>query len=278
MRQSQPRSGTEEAANASSSPSRSARDLPPSIPAGLEAGQGGQAPGPAREPSGPAGQREPRALEEAERQDAAQRVARRWASSGSGERYGTRRFRSKRAHDRDPALLRSLLAGCPLPELPVLDAPSGAGRLGPMLRSLDRPVVSLDVSASMLGEVAPAGRGRLQGSALALPFQDASFGLVVCCRLLHHLGIQEEREQLLGELGRVSTRWVALSYWDTASWHAWRRRRGWRRGHDRRVAIAASTLEATAKAAGLRLVARRFSLRFVSPQSWALFERVGTRP
>ena len=264
VRQGQPRSGSREAA------------ITPSRPHGSVHEGSSPAPGlPGARPSegdSSASRRQP------ERGDTARRVATRWAGSGSGERYGTQRFRSRRARERDPALLRSLLSGRPLPELPVLDAPSGAGRMRPTLFALSRPVVSLDVSDSMLGEVGSGGAGRIRGSALALPFQDATFGLVVCCRLLHHLGVQEEREQLLAELGRVSQRWVALSYWDAASWHAWRRRRGWRHGHDRRVAMSAGLLEGIASKAGLRLVARRFSLRFVSPQSWALFERVGTRP
>lgn len=199
-------------------------------------------------------------------------LAGRWADDEAGARYRTARFRSRRAAGRDPALLARLLRNRTLGPEPILDAPSGAGRLAPLLMQLQRPVVSLDISASMLAQL--EGASRVQGSAFALPVADRSCSLAVCCRLLHHLASREERAALLGELARVTTRWVAISYWDAASWHALRRRRGWRRsGRDHRTPIRAAELRELAHEAGLTVVERRFSMRFVSPQSWALLER-----
>lgn len=198
-------------------------------------------------------------------------IATRWASEDAGARYRTQRFGSARAAGRDPALLARLLRNRPLGPEPILDAPSGSGRLTSSLLQLQRPVVGLDISASMLTQL--EGAPGVQGSAFALPLADRSCSLVVCCRLLHHLASGQERAALLAELARVTTRWVAISYWDAASWHALRRRRGWRRGgHDHRVPIRAAELRGLAEQAGLQLVERRFSMRFLSPQSWALLE------
>ena len=203
---------------------------------------------------------------------AAGAIAERSADEGAGARYRVARFRSQRPAGRDPALLARLLGDRPLGPGPILDAPSGAGRLSPLLLRLQRPVLSLDISASMLAQL--EGASRVQGSAFALPLADRSCSLAVCCRLLHHLASREERACLLSELARVTSRWVAISYWDAASWHAFRRRKGWRRsGRDHRTPIRAAELRELAQEAGLTLVERRFSMRFVSPQSWALLER-----
>ena len=126
---------------------------------------------------------------------------------------------------------------------------------------------SVDLSASMLAQ---ASGERTRASAFALPFQDDTFDLVVCCRLVHHLTTDVARAALLKELGRVGRGPVALSYWDAGSWHALRRRRGWRRDTDTRVATPAANLDSLLAAAGLRPIARTYSMRLVSPQTWVL--------
>lgn len=205
-------------------------------------------------------------------------LAARWGETGAGERYRDRRFRDARAAGRDPRLVARLLRRWPLragESARVLDVPCGAGRLHRALSSCPGArVVSADLSPEMLRAL-PAPGPRLRADALRLPFADDAFDLVVCCRLLHHLEQDDARRTLLAELLRVSRGRVLVSFWDSASWHAWRRRVGLRRGRrpDPRVAITRGRLEQLARQAGARVLGHAASFRFVSPQTFCALER-----
>lgn len=112
--------------------------------------------------------------------------------------------------------------------------------------------------------------GCVRADATALPFADDTFDAVVCCRLLHHLASRDERRALVGELVRVSSNLLVLSFWDEASWHAVRRRRGWRRARhaDHRCPISRRELTALLDEAGAEVLGARHSFRFVSPQAF----------
>ncbi|QDU66150.1 class I SAM-dependent methyltransferase [Engelhardtia mirabilis] len=202
-------------------------------------------------------------------------VGDRWTAPGAGEHYAGGRWRSSRAAGRDPRLVRRALLrharGLRLER--VLDVPCGAGRLRPVLEGTGASTVGVDVSPEMLA-AAPAGL-RIQASAWALPFADRSFDAVVCCRLLHHVASDDERAGLLGELVRVSRGLVLVSFWDSSSWHAWRRRAGLRRAThpDTRVALERRTLERLIEGAGARVLGFEHSLRFVSQQAFAIARR-----
>ena len=198
-----------------------------------------------------------------------------WSAPGAGRRYRGERWRSLRAAQRDPGMVLGLLnrhLGS-LDGVRVLDAPCGTGRLRPALASRGARYVGVDLSAEMLragpaGAVARADVGRL-------PFADRAFDVVVCCRLLHHLAAAAERNNLLGELVRVSRGLVLVSYWDAASWQAWRRARGWRRAArpDQRVPIRRGELERSLVASGAEVLGYRHSLRFVSCQAFVAARR-----
>jgi SAM-dependent methyltransferase len=195
-----------------------------------------------------------------------------WSQAGAGEHYAGNRWRDARSRERDVRLLDRVLRNSevrdhdPAQLRRILDVPCGAGRLTPYLSSLGT-TTGVDVSPEM---IAVSIGERTRASAFALPFQDGSFDLVACCRLLHHLTTDEDRALLLSELARVARGPVALSYWDAASWHAWRRRRGLRKGHDTRVPIPRRQLTRLLQGAGLRIAERAHSMRFVSPQTWVL--------
>ena len=198
-------------------------------------------------------------------------IADRWTDLNSGPQYATKRWRNERARRRDGQLLLRLIKGIDRTAGPILDAPCGAGRLQEVLAKLSPDSVGLDLSPSMLRQ---GGAGsRIQGSAFELPFTDNSFSMVICCRLLHHLAETHDQRALLAELARVSSGWVAVSHWDAASWPVFRRRRGWRRGHDHRVGLWRDEITKLGQAAGLRRIRSCSSLRFVSPQTWTLFAK-----
>jgi SAM-dependent methyltransferase len=197
-----------------------------------------------------------------------------WTHENAGRRYAGSRFGGPRAAGRDPKLVGRLLGRFALQKGSldwVLDLPSGTGRLGTTLAAHGRRIVAADLSASMLAEV-PQGP-RLRAHALALPFPDRTFDAVVCCRLLHHLD-DEHRRAALGELVRVSRGLVLASFWDSGSWHAWRRRTGRRRAAhpDSRRAVSRATLIADLEAVGARPLGFAASCRFISPQTFVAAE------
>jgi SAM-dependent methyltransferase len=153
----------------------------------------------------------------------------------------------------------------------ALDVPCGAGRVAPLLAARARSAVAVDAAAAMLR--CHAGGTRVQASAHALPFRDRAFDLAVCSRLLHHLATPEQRRAVLGELARVSSRWLIASHFDRASLQAWRSRL--RRRGDGRHAIAVADFRREAAACGWRERDRAWIARGISEQTWVLLERDG---
>ena len=209
-----------------------------------------------------------------------QNIRSHWQQAGSGAHYAGGRWRNARAAGRDPRrVARALARHAPnLSGQLVLDAPSGAGRLREALEGRGARYVGLDASPFMLAE--GSGGGFVQGSAWALPFPSRTFGAVVCCRLLHHVADEDSRAALIGELLRVSAGPVLLSFWDSTSWHAWRRRKGMRHAHhpDSRTALHRGELERLVRAAGAEPLEYFSSLRFVSQQTFLIFRATPSGP
>ncbi|MEM9380202.1 MAG: class I SAM-dependent methyltransferase [Planctomycetota bacterium] len=210
-------------------------------------------------------------------------VAARWQTAGSGAHYAGGRFRTRRARERDPRLVARLLSRVQLDDplsATVLDVPCGTGRLrsaatDALRRRGDAPAwAGADVSESMLREVDGRGGALVCASAGELPFATDAFDVVVCCRLLHHLIDAEERRAVLAELVRVARSHVVASYWDAATYQAWRRRTKGplrRRGRaETRRAVEWRVLREEIEAQGARVVGRAHSLRFVSQQAFFL--------
>jgi len=200
-----------------------------------------------------------------------------WSGAAAAAHYSRRRFRTARAAARDPRLVAELLRDHGArPGGLYLDAPCGAARLAAVLRERGE-LVSLDANRSMLETARAAGQaaGLVEGSVLALPFADASFDVVVCCRLLHHLRERAELERAVRELVRVSRGLVLASFWDSASWPALRVRLGLKadEGPRGRVAASRAVLAALFAAAGAPVVEFRAVMRFVSQQTFLVAER-----
>ncbi len=208
-------------------------------------------------------------------------VERKWAGPDAAGRYRERRFRNSGAAARDPRLVAAILREHGLgPGARLLDVPCGPGRLLSALAAHGE-AVCVDANRSML-ELVRETRPELpcaQASALALPFADASFDAVVCCRLLHHLREQAELERAVRELVRVSRGIVVASFWDSGSFPALRVRLGLKRdeGPHGRVAVARDLLARTFESAGARVVGFRAVLRFVSQQTFLVAVRASGR-
>jgi SAM-dependent methyltransferase len=152
----------------------------------------------------------------------------------------------------------------------VLDAPCGGGRLFAALAGRGASVTGLDVSAAMLEAARDSGRPLVRGDVTRLPFLDASFDHVVCCRLLHHLHTRDERLAVARELVRVARSLVIASFWDAASLPALRRRLGWKRseGPHGRVAVSRAHLLEVFRAAGAEVIDVRHAFPLVSQQAF----------
>ena len=151
--------------------------------------------------------------------------------------------------------------------------------LADLLAARGFEVTAADQSPAMLahaaGALAAAGLPRRMAAAdaLALPFRPATFDLVLCHRLLHHLEKEAERRALLGSLAAASRRWVLVSWFDARSLQHLRRalRRPFR--PSRRHAVDRATPLRDAAASGLRTVALRALRPWVSELTFALLER-----
>lgn len=208
-----------------------------------------------------------------------QRVSATWQADQAGEHYVGARWSSRRRKQHDPRLVTRALAPLrsQIADTPLLDAPCGAGRLQACLVALGGRYVGLDISEGMLA--AGPKREVIHGSAWSLPFADQSFGAVVCCRLFHHLSDDSQRASLMTELMRVSSGPVLMSFWDAGSWHAWRRRNNLRRARhpDSRQAISRGHLLELVQQCGGRPLSIHASFRFVSQQTFLLWERAPER-
>ncbi len=201
----------------------------------------------------------------------------RWNQDTSGSHYAGPRFANPRRAGHDPKMVHKLLTRFgPQDSLStILAAPCGTGRLHSVLSEFTPSPISLDVSPSMLGS---HGAPRLvQGSAFALPFADKSIQAIVCCRLFHHLQTVEERRSLIRELLRVSSEVVLMSFWDAATWHAWRRRVGLRktRNQDRRIAVSKSDLRGWIDSEGGQFLGYSHSMRGLSQQAFVAMRSKG---
>ena len=103
-----------------------------------------------------------------------------------------------------------------LPMQKVLDLPCGTGKLAAVFSRLPVRVMAADISRQMM-EIAdgayrtlPGFQGFTQADASATAFADGEFDTVVCLRLLHRVPAAI-RQSILGELSRVSQRYVVLS-------------------------------------------------------------------
>lgn len=179
----------------------------------------------------------------------------------------TRSARARRTNAKELAIVERFLMQCaPLPL--AMDVPCGTGRFRALLQSHAEELLSVDASFEMLA--AAPSQPQLQASAHKLPVVDHAVDFILCSRLLHHFEASAERLIVLQELARVSSRWIVLSYFDSANFQAWRNRlRGKFRG---RFPISQVQFAAEIQAAGLVERQRCYIRRSFSEQVWVLLE------
>ncbi len=161
-----------------------------------------------------------------------------------------------------------------------LDLPSGTGRLFPALRPHGKKFFETDVSREMLKlarvNLEDYQPNLVQASAFHIPYKDGSFDCVFSARLTHHIPEARERDLFLRELGRVSRKWVVVTFFHTHSVKNVLRR--FRRLFNRKrpkITMTTSELEAVMKTAGLQLVTTIPLARLFSGHHFAILKKAG---
>ena len=168
-------------------------------------------------------------------------------------------------------------------EASLLDAACGTGRFSKALLNLGFHVTCADISHEMI-DVAKrrlhGADGRLQfsrGSADALPFCDEAFDAVVSMRFLPHIPTQQRRV-MLGEMARVSRRWVVFSNTYSNRWYAIQARTETTarpRLPPTRYPVTEEELHEELRFAGLREAGRFWTWRFLSEEVLVVCEKLG---
>jgi len=204
----------------------------------------------------------------------------RFSNRAQAERYRDRYKTGRRAEtdQLERAALRELLGGIGRVAV-AMDLPSGTGRLSPVLAETADRVILADSSPAMLDVAREDHRDLpadyLQTDAQNVKLSDRSVDLVFCHRFLHHIDSASLRASILGELARVTRRYVLLSYYPPG----WRSRWRWfiRSALGRvRPIDQLATMEQffqETSAAGLRPVRRIPMRRFRATGVFCLFER-----
>ncbi len=149
----------------------------------------------------------------------------------------------------------------------LLDLPCGYGRFSRLIVERGFFLVSGDLSFHMVkraieksGQSMPLP-GVVADARQGLPFKDGSFHLVLSMRFFHHLHEESERVTILKEFSRISSAWIALSYYQTNWLHSLQRklRRRIKRSRTRIRMTARREFFKEAGSAGLEVV-RSFPL------------------
>ncbi len=144
------------------------------------------------------------------------------------------------------------------PQSCIVDVPCGSGRFFDIF-SVAREYVMADISPNMLRVVRerfgpPAHVRLLEADVTKIPLPDSSADLCFCMRLFHHFLSDEIRLAALRELARISSGYVALSFYNKESLrYRWRKMLGKRiRGNY----IGFDDLAALARQVGLTVCER----------------------
>jgi ubiquinone/menaquinone biosynthesis C-methylase UbiE len=180
---------------------------------------------------------------------------------------------------REQRLLAQMLTQCQLAKGTMLDVPCGYSRFAPLYARLGITATGADVSYEM-AHLAAANHAQhsrkrwLCANVLALPFIDSVFDSVLCIRLLHHRYSDAERQHILGELARVSRRFVIISFYRSTLLHTVARH--WRGSRGRLAMMTLPHLRELAQASGLQIARVHSLLRFCHAQTFVVLTKTSS--
>jgi len=164
----------------------------------------------------------------------------------------------------------------------MLDAPCGVGRATILLAEHGYQTTGLDLGRGAVEmtqrEVTTAGvtASIVQGDLLAMEFADEQFDGLLCFRLYHHLPDEDLREKLIGELCRVTKKYVLISYFSPYSVTSIKRelRRKLGLKISKQHATTLESIESQFQKQGFRLITDLPQQRFIHTLHLAIFERI----
>lgn len=149
----------------------------------------------------------------------AQQTIERFGTKSAADKY-TKGLTNTKSDRREQKCLGRLLEGLG-ESSSVLDLPCGTGRLIPFLISKGLHVTGADSSVHMVDnakeylskqKVKVSDVDFLVADAFDTEFDNDSFDVVICSRLLHHFSTSQDRVAVLKELSRVSRNYLIVSF------------------------------------------------------------------
>lgn len=149
----------------------------------------------------------------------------------------------------------------------LLDVPCGYGRFSGLVLGQKVDLLSSDISFEMVKRACQRSPHPERHHALVtdakqgLPFKTSAIDGLLSMRFFHHIHRSREREAVLKEFARISSRWIILSFYQTNFLHALQRKlRGRMKKNQRKIAmIRYKELKQALEGAGLQAV-KVFSL------------------
>ncbi len=163
----------------------------------------------------------------------------------------------------------------------ILDLPCGFGRFSKLFLKRGLSLVSSDLSFSMVKRTKNKSEGNedhffvVGDVKKGIPFKDGAFEAVFCIRFFHHLHEREERDLILREFNRVSTRWLILSYYRWNFFHSIQRklRRKLKRSKTEIKMLSPFELESEVESSGFHIIQTFPLFKRIHSQEIALLEK-----
>jgi len=199
------------------------------------------------------------------------------SSLDGAKAYEQTRFNRDQRMRKIDALEKSFaerLFGMVGPDCHIVDVPCGNGRFFDVF-STAREITMIDYSDNMLTATSERIGQRdnvrmLQSDITSIDLPDDLAELCFCMRLFHHMKNDEVRSKALGELSRISKKYVALSFYNKKCGRYY-----WRKALKKKIRGNYITLEhicGLANKAGLELLDHS-RVNFIEQQSLLIFEK-----
>ncbi len=151
-------------------------------------------------------------------------------NAGRVSDYADKRYRGqlqRRISKWERAIVARILQRIGAQGASILDIPSGYGRFTDIVRAAGAKLFAADISSDMVIRTAAGaktdGCSFFVADATAIPLADKSVDGTITVRLLQHLADEKLRISIMGELCRVATRFVLVTFYDREGLHALQR-------------------------------------------------------
>jgi SAM-dependent methyltransferase len=143
-------------------------------------------------------------------------------------RYEQTRYRGwdqRLVHRRETKILEKIFTIIGPESGSALDIPCGYGRFTGFLAGRGLQPFCSDYSMAMVrravhrSQEQPAPSGFVADAKQRLPLKDGSMEVILSMRFFHHIHEPETRRIILSEFGRVSRRWVVVSFYQSSPIH-----------------------------------------------------------